>query len=916
MAAPLALDRTRAKLASARRREPGQASWHGKDVTAVETELDSDRETGLTHAEAAARLARHGPNQLERQRRTGSLRLIGRQFGHVLVLILLVAAAISLAIGEITDAITILVIVVINAVLGFIQEYRAEQAIEALRRLLAPHAVVVRQGESTTVAASDVVPGDLLVVDTGGHVAADVRLVDQAALHIDEASLTGESVPVAKSTEPVSAPTPLAERTCMGWSGTTVVAGHGRGLVVSTGASTELGRIAEMTRGVEREETPLQRSLSELGWKLGLIAVGVSVVLALVGLAAGKPAEEMFLTAISLAVAVIPEGLPAVVTITLALGIRSMVRRQALLRRLPAAETLGAASVICTDKTGTITENRMVVQELWTPAMTAQVRGGGYRPEGAIERAGEPITGDERALLQESARTGLLCNRAALVRDGELWAARGAPTEAALVALAGKLGLDLSERPAPRFERPFDSARKMMTVVIDGPDGAIAHVKGAPEVILARASRLLDERGERAMTDDDRVRATRAYEDMAARGMRTLALARRQAPEVAKLDDSQLEADLVLLGIAGIVDPPRPEVPGAIALAHRAGIRVLMITGDAAPTAAAIARQVGLDASRVITGVELEQMSDEELREALGGEVVFARTAPEHKLRIIEQLQALGKVTAMTGDGVNDAPALRRAEIGVAMGQRGTDVAKDAADMVLTDDNFASIVNAVEEGRRQYDNIKKFVHYMISSNTGEVMAILLNVITGAPLILLPVQILWINLVTDGLNALALGVEPLEPGAMARAPRSPSDPIASWRGLGTAALVGIYIGAATLWLFLDVFDGSAESVDRGRTIAFTGLVVFELANVFNFRSLHAPMPLRRVLGNRWLLAAIALMLSVQLAAIYAPFLQGPLHTAAMSAGEWTTIAVAALPLVFFPELFKRLHWRRGLAQPVR
>jgi Ca2+-transporting ATPase len=880
--------------------------WHAMAADDVAAAIDVDIERGLSSTQAAERLRKHGPNALREVPGTHWLRVFARQFAHVLIVILVIAAAVSLAIGETTDAVTIAVIVVVNAILGFGQEWRAEREIEALRRLLSPRCTVVRDGVETEIDASTVVPGDIVELVAGDRVPADVRILNDVALSIDESPLTGESLAVAKSSAAVDADADLADRIGMAWMGTTAVAGHARAIVIATGAETEFGRIAELTQTVEAEVTPLQKRLSDLGWRLGLIALVVSALVAAVGLLAGRPAYAMILTAVSLAVAVIPEGLPAVVTITLALGIRSMVRRRALLRRLPAAETLGSASVICTDKTGTLTQNQMVVQELWTARGPVHVSGGGYRPFGDLTRDGSPAP---LAELVSIVRTGAVCNRARLNQiDGE-WVPHGAPTEAALLALAGKVGIDIDHRPAPIAELPFDSTRKRMTAIERDGDELIAHIKGAPEVILGRSTHILDGDQRRTMTDADRATAIAAYEGFAAEGMRTLALARRALPADVSIADDAVERDLTLLGIVGIVDPPRPEVADAIAVANRAGIRVIMITGDAAATALAIARRIGLPAQRAVTGHELVDMDDDALRLALADEVVFARTAPEHKLRIVEQLQQLGHVTAMTGDGVNDSPALRRAEIGIAMGKRGTDVAKNASEMVLTDDNFASIVSAVEEGRRQYDNIKKFVRYMLASNTGEVMAILLSVIVGGPLILLPVQILWINLVTDGLNAVALGLEPVEPGAMDRKPRPPHEPIISWSGVASSSVLGLYLGAATLVLFLNrIGDGTGESLTYARNVAFTGIIVFELANVFNFRSLHAPLRNTGLLTNRYLLGAIGLMLALQLGAMYTPFTQSALHAAPIAAMDWLLIGLLSLPLLAVPELIKLSRWR--------
>jgi len=881
-------------------------NWHSTPVGDVIAALDTDPKTGLTSDEVERRQSRFGPNRIEEVRPVRWYQVLGRQFTDVLIIILLVAAAISLAVGEIADAITILVIVVLNGILGFVQEWKAEQALEALRGMLSPTCTVLRDGALGDVDSVDLVPGDIVLLEIGDRVPADLRLVESLNLKVDESVLTGESGSVHKGVEPVSEDAHLAERSSMVWMGTNVTNGRAKGVVVATGMNTEFGKIARLTQSLGQEPTPLQRKLATLGKQLGIISIAISAAVALVGILLGKPLLEMFLTGISLAVAVVPEGLPAVVTITLALGIRAMVRRHALLRRLQAAEALGSATVICTDKTGTLTKNEMTVTRIWLPAGEVEVTGVGYDPKGNFQVAGEKLDYHTRTDLLALLEAGLVCNHAQVTRADTGWKQLGEPTEAALVVAAYKAWLHPDHEDVGVTEFSFDSTRKRMTVVERHPGGLVAFAKGAPEVILARSTRILDGDAERPLADTDRATFVAAYKALAGQGLRTLALARRVLPEHVELDEDEVESDLTLLGVVGIIDPPRPEVPVAIALARRAGVRPIMITGDAAETALAIAEKVGMPADRAVSGTEVETISDAELDELLEHDVLFARTTPEHKLRIVTHLQAHGNIVAMTGDGVNDAPALKQADIGVAMGVRGTDVAKAASDMVLTDDNFASIVGAVEEGRRQYENIQKFVRYLLSSNTGEVIAVFINIILGGPLILLPVQILWMNLITDGMTAVAIGLEPGSKDLMEQPPRGAREPILNWNGAALLLSLGAYIGLGTLWLFhhyLGALGRSPEAVATAQTIAFTGIILLEKMNVFNFRSLRRPLRKIGFWTNPWVLAAWTITVGSQVAAVYVPFLQKLLHTVPLRWQDWLLMAAIAVPIFIVVETVK-------------
>jgi Ca2+-transporting ATPase len=867
--------------------------------------LHTDIKTGLTSGEVQKRIARYGTNELLKIKSTPWYIILLRQFTDTLILILAVAAVIAASIGEITDAVTIMVIVVLNGILGFIQEFKAQKEIDALREMLHPNAKVIRDGKEQVINAKMIVPGDVVLLEIGDRVPADLRLAEVSNLKVDESALTGESAPVFKSTDPLPQKTPLALQSNMAWMGTTVVNGWGKGLVVATGMHTEFGKIATMTQSVEHKPTHLQIQLAKLGKKLGLYSILVSIAVMFTGWALGKNFMEMFLTAVSLAVATIPEGLPAVVTITLALGIKAMVKQKALLRRLQAAETLGAATVICTDKTGTITENQMTVKEIWLPHEKLHVTGIGYDPAGHFEKEGKRHDYKKDSALQLFLKTGLLCNHASLQKEKESWKIIGEPTEAALIVAAYKAWMNKGENLHIVSEFSFNSERKRMSIVYEENGEQILYAKGAPEVILERSS-FIQYNGKIVPLDDKyKKEITRAFDEMAQRGLRTLALAYRKLPENIQLDADHAERELIFLGIAGIIDPPRKEVPSAIKAASQAGVKVIMITGDNPKTAYSIASQVGLKTDEVLTASDLEKIDDTTLREKLRHNILFARAKPSDKLRIVKNLQQLNEVVAMTGDGVNDAPALKQADIGIAMGEKGTDVAKSASDMVLLDDNFATIIRALKEGRRQYDNILKFVRYLLSSNTGEIVAIFINIILGGPLILIPVQILWMNLVTDGMTAVALGLEPAEKDILKHPPRPKEEPILDRYGIIMILFLGTYIGLATLWLYHYYLNSGMENaLVLAQTVAFTGIIILEKVNVFNFRSLSGPITLTTGwFSNKWLLLAVFLTIGLQVCAVYLPFLQEILHTTALGWKEWGLIFAVALPLFLISEAYK-------------
>jgi len=888
--------------------------FYSRSVDAAIADLGSDLSSGLSDTEAAARLQKLGPNELQKIGSRSWLRVLLSQFFDFLILILFLAALVSLAIGQTGDALTILAVVGLNGCLGFVQEWRAERSLEALQGLLAAKSRVIRDGCERIIDARQLVPGDLVRLEIGDCIPADIRLTETVNLRVDESALTGESSPVHKNTAIQPVDTLLASRACMAWMGASVANGYAEGLVVATGMSTEFGRIAELTQSVSHESTPLQKRLSDLGKTLGIISVGLSAAVAMLGWAMGRPPLDMFFSGVALAVAIVPEALPIVVTTTLALGIRSMVKRRALFRRLQAAETLGSTTVICSDKTGTITANEMTVTKIWLPSGVIDVTGNGYDPAGHFEIKGERFDYRDQEDLLSLLRTGLICNHATLNETGGQWKCSGEPTEAALVVAAYKAWLAPEVNQKRLSELSFNSERKRMTVVVNDGGACVSHTKGALEVTLPLCNRMRLGNRIVPLTTDVRQTIESAYVSLAGAGQRVLALAVGSLPDGSILNEDTVESDLIFLGLVGIMDPPRPEVANAMRLARQAGIRVMIITGDAAETAAVVAEQVGLQISSVVTGEQVSAMTDAELSRALDGDVLFARTSPKHKLRIVKLLQDQGEIVAMTGDGVNDAPALKKADIGVAMGIRGTDVARSAADLILLDDNFRTIVAAVEEGRRQFDNIRKFVRYILSAHLGEVVAIFLNIILGGPLILLPVQILWMNLVTDGMTAIALGLEPGEVNRMKRPPQDPAGRLPNRQGIWIIVGAGSYIALATAGLFY-FYLGQATTAEilHAQTMAFTGIIVLEKVNVFNFRSLDHPITSIGWLSNKWLLLAVAITLGAQVCAVYLPVLQQALHTVPLSWRDWGVMIAVALPLFAIMEVGKWHRTRRLEAQ---
>ncbi len=882
-------------------------AWHTLPVDTVLSQLSSSPH-GLAEIEVEHRLALYGPNELEEADRVSPWAILLTQFKDVLIIILLVATAISAFLGHGVEAIAIAVIVLFAVVLGFIQEYRAGRAIEALRKMAAPIVVVIRDGQEIEIPARDLVPGDLILLHAGDKVAADARLVESINLQVDEAALTGESVPVDKNTEPLDGEDlTLGDRVNMVFGGTIATYGRGRAVVVGTGMNTEFGEIAQMLQSVESGKTPLQRTLDKLGRVLAVAALVVVSAIVAMGLLRGQPLLEMFIFGIALAVAVVPEALPAVVTISLAIGVQRMVKRNALVRRLSAVEALGSTTVICSDKTGTLTKDEMTVRKLYTPERTLSISGSGYAPEGEFSLDGPAI--EPSAHETELLRAAALVSDAHLVRDDTdgAWHIKGDPTEGAMIVAAAKAGLRKNDLDLqfPRIgEIPFTSETKRMTTLHSNANGQVAYAKGAPETILDSCSRQVTGQGEVALGDADRDAILEAVQQMAGEALRVLAVARKAD---ATLEDA--EHDMTFLGLLGMIDPPRPEAKAAIERCEQAGIRVVMITGDHPLTAKAVARELGLlKGGRAVTGAELEDMSDEELARDIETIEVYSRVSPADKLRVVTALQERGDVAAMTGDGVNDAPALKKADIGIAMGITGTDVSKEAAAMTLLDDNFASIVAAVEEGRGIFENIKKYLMYLLSSNIGEIGLMAGATIAGLPLPLTAVQILYVNLATDGLPALALAVDPPEDDLMQRPPRVARTGIFTRPVVILMIVGGLWSTAVNLGLFTWALR-SGRGVAEAMTMTFVSLVLIQFFKAYNFRSDRRSV-LHRPFANKWLNVAIFWELGLLIFIVAFPPLHEPFGTYALTRQDWIIAVGASLtisPVLEVAKWFERRGW---------
>ncbi|SFW13012.1 cation-transporting P-type ATPase [Nitrosovibrio sp. Nv17] len=871
---------------------------------------------GLAESEIRRRLARHGPNRLAPPRRRSALMRLLVQFHSILLYVMMGAAVITALFDHWIDTSVLLAAVVINAVIGFLQEGKAETALDAIRAMLSPRATVVRDGRPREIDAAGLVPGDVVVLASGDRIPANLRLIQVRELRIDEAALTGESLPVKKNTDVAVASAPLGDRHGMAYSGTLVTHGQARGIVVATGAATELGRITALLADVHNTSTPLLRQIDHFGRILAIVILAMSAATFLVGTRwRGHGAEEMLMMAIALAASAIPEGLPAIMTVTLALGVQRMAQRHAIIRLLPAVETLGSVTVICSDKTGTLTRNEMTVQRIACAGRMVEVAGAGYVPAGDLSAGGRPIELREHPALALAIRTGVLCNDARLYREDGAWRAEGDPTEIALLVLGEKAGLGQAAacHAWSRLDTiPFESEHRFMATC-HGNDAGTPQifVKGAPERILQICDRQLEDGGERPL---ERNYWERTAGTLAAEGLRLLALAHRHTPPAgSQLTFGDVEAGYTLLALVGIVDPPREEAVQAVAECHRAGIRIKMITGDHVETARTIGAQLAIGTGRpAITGVQIEKLDDAALRRAVMEADVFARASPEHKLRLVQALQDDGQVVAMTGDGVNDAPALKRADVGVAMGMKGTEAAKEAADVVLADDNFATIATAVREGRAVYDNLKKFILFMLPTNGGEALVVIAAILFELTLPLTAAQVLWINMVTSSTLGLALAFEPPEGDIMARRPRPPGQPLLSGFFVWRVVMVSMLMMTGALGLFLWE-QAQGTSVEVARTMAVNAIVVSEMFYLVNSRYIYASVVnLEGLTGNRYVLLALAACVPLQLAFTHAPVMHSIFGSASLGAAEWTKVLGAGL-LVFGVAEIEKLVIRRGIVR---
>ncbi|MGB8780162.1 MAG: cation-translocating P-type ATPase [Candidatus Bathyarchaeia archaeon] len=888
-------------------------SWHAMNLEETLKALNST-EAGLSQGEAQKRLTDYGLNELRKEKRTSPAKMFAEQFKDILVVILLIATALSVAIGELIDAVVIVAIVLATAILGFAEEFRSEKAVEALRKMTAPTATVLRDGKEVKVPASEIVPGDVLLLHTGDRVPADARLIKSINLKVNEAPLTGESSPVKKNVDVCVEKTSLNDRRNMVFAGTAVVYGRGEAVATSTGMNTEFGKIARMVQMAEEEETPLEKRTRSVGKWIGILCVAICLGVAGLGIVEGSNIIDMMLWGVSLAVAAVPEALPAIVTGALAVGMYRMAKVNTIVKKLPAVETLGCVSVICSDKTGTMTKGEMTVQRIYVDDQILKVSGVGYEPKGEFlleNRKVDPKSKGLRTILTVAA----LCNDAKLERDTatERWVIRGDPTEGALIVGAAKAGLwkeDLEEQQPRVGEIPFSSDTKRMTTmhVVSGKK-KIAYLKGAPEIVLDKCTKVLASGKVSDLTESGRARILEVNEAMARQALRNLGFAFRELPETMRVYDEKIESDFVFVGIMSMIDPPREEVKDAIHTCKKAGIDVVMVTGDHRLTAVAVAKELNLlgedeEEEKVLTGAELGKLSDEQLADMVERVVVYARVSPEHKVRIVKAWKAKGRVVAMTGDGVNDAPALKMSDVGVSMGITGTDVTKEASDIVLTDDNFASIVKAAKEGRQIYDNIKKYLTYLMRCNIMEILVIFIAVVSVpslariysptaraddigiATIALTATQLLWVNLTTDGLPAIALGIDPGDPDIMERKPRDPNESVFTLYVKLYLSLIPILMTALLLfgYFFYRPWESSAQLIE-GRTQLLTAMIIMELANAISARSLKYPVWKVGVFKNRFLWYAVLSSFFLQLIVLYTPGLNAVFGVSAPEPLDW-------------------------------
>jgi Ca2+-transporting ATPase len=889
--------------------------WHALAVKELLSELHTSRE-GLSEEEARHRLESEGPNALEAESGSTLWSLVLKQIRSPLIYILLAAALLSILVHHYTDAGVILFVVVFNTVLGVIQEWRAEQALAALSKLTAPKARVLRDGQSQRVDARKVVPGDVIVLETGVRVPADARLIDTEDLQVDESALTGESEPASKTLDPVDAQVALAERSNMVFMSTAVTQGNAKAVVTATGMQSEMGTIAGQVRETQREETPLQKRLAQLVKVLGISGIGLGLLLFGIGIWQGHQLIDMALFSIALAVSAIPEGLPAVISVTLALGVRRMTRRGSVVRRLPAVETLGSTTVICSDKTGTITRNEMTVTQAWSMEGTLDITGTGYSPEGEIRMDNQhPETLPQSVSLLM--RCGVLANNASHYKNEDKWTIEGDPTEAALLVMARKAGMDPDSvrTDHPRIDQiPFNSNTKyMVSMNYDTSGDATIWLKGAPERVLDFSSHVLDSNGQKIPLDDEtRKRIREQTRNLAHKALRPLAAAFKAVDDgIEELKPDHVESDLIFIGLWGMMDPPREEAIQAIHQAQEAGIRIIMITGDQPDTAAAIARDVGIEqeSTKALTGQELDAFDEDELREALKTVSVFARVSPSHKMRIVDALQSQGEIVAMTGDGVNDAPALKSVDIGIAMGRSGTEVAREAAEMVLTEDHFGTIVHAIEEGRVIYSNLKRVAFFLLTTSLAEVLALGGALLLGLPLPLTAVMILWINLISDAPADVPLGIEPRHWDVLKQPPRSPQENLLSGPMLRRLFILGPIVALGTLGLYIHHLPQNWQSdtvYQTAQTVAFTTLAAFQW-----FQAILSRSPVLSVFSigffrNRWLIAGISTAIILQLLVVYTPFGHTLFNTVSLSLSHWLLIIPVAASVWIVDEILKGFH----------
>ncbi len=883
-----------------------QQNYHEMKAEEVISTLKTST-NGLSAKDAEERLEKNGPNELKEKKKISPWKIFIRQFTSFMVMILIFAIIVSAAIGEFLDAIVISVIVILNGIFGFIQEFKAEKAIEALRKLTALKARVIRDGEVHEIDSRDLVPGDLILLTTGSKIPADARLIEAVALQADESSLTGESVPTRKEIDSLEGDIPITDRKNMVYMGTTVTKGRGKAVIASTGMNTEVGKIAEMVQEADEKTTPLQYKLKHFSKWLGFMTIGICVIVFLIGVSREYFLEgilnpehvtEFFLVAVALAVAAIPEGLPAIVTISLALGVRRMVKRNALIRKLSSVETLGSTNIICSDKTGTLTRNEMTVKEIYANDRLYDITGDGYSPKGDFMQDSQKVSNLKD--LEMMLRIGVLCNDSKIENEENRWKVIGDPTEAALVVSAAKAGIakEEYEDKYPRTdELPFDSIKKSMATIHKAKKGKEAYVKGAPDMILNRCRYISIDGRVRKLTAKDKEKILKINHEMANKALRVLGFAYKSLKK--GYETKNIEKDMIFVGLQAMMDPPREEVKDSIAKCRSAGIRTVIITGDHKMTAIAVAKKLGLfgEDNIALSGDELDDLSDKELAETLDRLTICARVSPEHKVRILDAFKNTGHVVAMTGDGVNDAPALKRSDIGVAMGITGTDVAKESSDIILTDDNFASIVNAVEEGRGIYNSIKQFIQYTLSSNFGEILVIFIAILIGWPLPLVAIQILWVNLLTDGLPGLALGLDSFDRDIMKKKPRKKTEKIISSEILQNIFIVGIVMAAGTLLMF----NFYGIFTEKARSIAFTTLILFQLFNVMTFKSKHFRFDLR---VNKFLIGSILISVLLQFIVIYTP-LNKAFGTVPLTPADWLLIVAVSSTLYFILEIRKML-----------